>query len=151
MADGDCLVCRKHQDHSLMPGGAIYEDDLLVVAHAGPPVVQDDTYLGYLMLETRRHTPALADLSVEEAMGVGVMAARLAQALQETESAEHVYAFVLGDGVAHFHMHIVPRYPGAPREYYGSRVDEWPDAPRGGSEAITAVCDRLRAWLAAQG
>lgn len=148
MSDQGCVICRKHRGEVMIPGGIVYSDDLFVVGHAGVPDRLEDIYLGYLMIETRRHTPGLDDLAVGEAIGVGVLARRLAQALKATEAAEHVYAFVLGDGVPHFHMHIVPRYPGAPREYYGPRVDDWPDAPRGGLVAITAVCDRVRNWLA---
>jgi hypothetical protein len=44
-------------------------------------------------------------------------------------------------------MPIVPRYPDAPREYWGTRVDEWPHAPRGGSQEIEALCARPRAYL----
>jgi hypothetical protein len=45
------------------------------------------------------------------------------------------------------HVHVLPRYPGAPREYWGVRVDEWPDAPRGGPAEMADVCARLRACL----
>ena len=62
--------------------------------------------------------------------------------------AEHVYAAVIGHGVDHFHMHVIPRYPGTPREYWWTRVDEWPDAPRGGDAEIAALAVRLRAALA---
>jgi diadenosine tetraphosphate (Ap4A) HIT family hydrolase len=58
-----------------------------------------------------------------------------------------VYAFVLGDHVPHLHIHLVPRYPGAPPQYYGVQVDEWPEAPRGGPNEIKALCGRLRAQL----
>jgi len=58
-----------------------------------------------------------------------------------------VYTFVIGDGVPHFHMHVVPRYPGAPREYWGVHVDEWPGAPRGGPPEIVALCARLHLYL----
>jgi len=37
--------------------------------------------------------------------------------------------FILGDGVPHVHVHVIGRYPGAPREYRGPGVDEWPDCP----------------------
>jgi diadenosine tetraphosphate (Ap4A) HIT family hydrolase len=72
---------------------------------------------------------------------------RLARALMETEGAEHVYAFVLGDGVPHVHVHIIGRYPGAPREYWGLRVDQWPDAPDGAEEGIARVADRVCCFL----
>jgi hypothetical protein len=37
--------------------------------------------------------------------------------------------------------------PGGPREYWGPKVDEWPDAPRGGEAEIAPVADRLREYL----
>ena len=48
------------------------------------------------------------------------------------------------------HIHLVPRYPGAPREYWGVHVDEWPDAPHGGPQEMAALCARLRAHLGKQ-
>jgi hypothetical protein len=42
---------------------------------------------------------------------------------------------------------VVPRYPDTPREYWGVRLSQWPDAPRGGIDAITAICNRLRRAL----
>lgn len=61
----------------------------------------------------------------------------------------HVYALVLGDNVPHVHIHLIGRYPGAPREYWGIHTDEWLDAPRGDQAAVEAMCEQLRAWLAA--
>ena len=29
----DCYICRKHRGELLIPGGAIYEDDLLYAGH----------------------------------------------------------------------------------------------------------------------
>jgi len=108
---------------------------------------QSTAYLGYLMAETKRHAPGLADLTDAEAQALGLLVARLSRALKACEGAEHVYAFVLGDGVPHVHVHVVPRYPGAPREYWGVHVDEWPDAPHGGSQEMAALCARLREYL----
>ena len=99
------------------------------------------------MVEPRRHTPGLAELTDEEAQALGLLVARLSRALKESEGAEHVYAFVLGDRVPHLHVHLVPRYPGAPPEYWGVRVDEWPGAPRGDADAVHALCLRLRRYL----
>ena len=55
--------------------------------------------------------------------------------------------FVLGHAVPHLNIWTVPRYPGTPREYWGLRVDAWPQAPRGGSEETAALCERVRANL----
>lgn len=147
MAEQACLVCRKHRGEVRIPGGAIYEDDLVYAGHAGACEDADHVYLGYLMAETKRHTPGLADLTDDEAAAIGLLVARLSRALKATEGAEHVYAFVIGDGVPHLHVHVVPRYPGAPRDYWGVHVDEWPDAPHGGPDAMAAPCERVRAYL----
>ena len=144
----DCFVCQKHRGVISAPGGAIYQDDLVYAGHAQIPAGQATAYLGYLMVEPKRHLPGLGDLNAAEAAALGVLAARLSRALRESEGAEHVYAFVLGDGVRHLHLHLVPRYPDAPRTYWGVRVDEWPDAPRGGPDQVAALVDRLRACLA---
>lgn len=148
----NCFICQKHRGELPIPGGLIYEDDLLVVCHVqfleGDP---NDTYLGYLIIETKRHTPGLAELTAEEAQALGLMASRLARALKVSEGAEHIYQFVLGHHVPHLHVHIAPRYPGAPRQYWGIDVVEWPKAPRGGLPEIEALCERLRGYLQNEG
>lgn len=141
----DCFVCRKHQGEIQVPGGAIYEDELVYAGHLRSD--RGATYLGYLMAEPKRHTPGLAELTDAEAQALGHLLSRLSRALKATEGVEHVYAFVLGDDVAHLHIHLVPRYPGAPRKYWGVHVDEWPDAPHGTSAEISALCNRLRAYV----
>jgi histidine triad (HIT) family protein len=57
----DCFICRKHRGEIVIPGGAIYEDDIVYAGH-----LRIDTYpaySGYLMAETKRHTPGLAELT----------------------------------------------------------------------------------------
>jgi len=148
MSDQECFVCRKHRGKTATPGGPIYRDELLYAGHAEFPAGEDTAYLGYLMAEPSRHTPGLAELTEEEAQALGLLVARLSRALKESEGAEHVYAFVLGDRVPHLHVHLVPRYPGTPPEYWGVRVDEWPYARRGDAAAVEALCLRLRRHLA---
>jgi diadenosine tetraphosphate (Ap4A) HIT family hydrolase len=112
-----------------------------------PAGVAHDAYLGYLFVETRRHVAEFGDLDLAEAASVGRLASRVSRALLQ-EGAEHVYAAVIGHGVDHFHLHLIPRYPGTPREYWWVRLDEWPDAPRGEARDIEALTKRLRARLA---
>jgi histidine triad (HIT) family protein len=140
----DCIICRKQRGEIQVPGGAIYQDDLVYIGHAQISPDQTTTYLGYLFLEPQRHAPGLADLTDSEAQRLGLMVARFSRELKTSLGAEHVYAFVLGDGVPHLHIHLIPRYPGAPREYWGIYVDEWPEAPRGGAEEIARLCAVLR-------
>lgn len=128
-----------------MPGGAIYEDTLIYASHIGQ--AGQSAYLGYLIVETKRHIPGLEDLTNDEAQAVGLLVTRLCRALKACTTAEHIYEFVLGHHVSHLHIHIVPRYPGAPREYWGIHTDEWPDTPRGDEQEIASLCERIRAYL----
>ena len=143
----DCLVCRKHRGEIAVPGGIIYEDDLISISHGQLFGEEKDHYLGHVFVESKRHVPELADLSEQEAQAIGLWISRVAQALLQTEGMQHVYSFFIGDGVPHVHVHVIGRRPGAPREYWGTKVDEWPDAPRGGEAEIAQVADRLRAYL----
>lgn len=147
MDNSDCFVCRKHRGETNTPGVPIFQDVVLYAGHADFPAADEQAYLGYLMVEPRRHVAGLAELTEEESQALGLLLSRLSRALKEVEGAEHVYAFVLGDHVPHLHVHLVPRYPGAPREYWGIHVDEWPDAPRGNATAVEEVCLRLRRYL----
>ena len=129
-----------------MAGGIIHKDELVYAGHILPPDLTD-VYLGYLMVEPKRHVIGLGELTDEEAAALGVLANNLARALKDIEGAEHIYSFVLGHDVPHLHIHLVPRYPGTPAEYWGLRIAQSPVAPRGGFDDITAVCDRLRGAL----
>jgi histidine triad (HIT) family protein len=143
----DDIFSGKHtRDVSAAPGGMIYEDADLLVKHL-PPDETGSAYLGYLILETRRNAGDLGDLTDSEAQKVGLWLSRISRDLRLTLGAEHVYAFVLGDHVPQFHVHIVPRYPDAPPQYYGTHVADWPEAPRGDEQAIATLVTRLRARL----
>lgn len=140
----DCVVCRKHRGELPSPGGAIYEDDLIYVSHAGLWGEEEKHFLGHVFVEPRRHVAELADLTDEEAQAIGLYVSRLARALVNTLDMEHVYSFVFGDGVPHVHVHVIGRYRGTPRDYWGTRVDEWPGAPRGGEDEIVQLAARIR-------
>ena len=143
----DCFVCDKHALGDDAPGGVIHRDQLTYAGHLTPPELTD-VYLGYLIVEPTRHVEGLGALTDEEAAALGRLVNDLAAALRESEGAEHVYSAVLGDAVPHLHIHLVPRYSGTPREYWGLSVVEWPDAPRGGRAEIEAVTARIRGGLA---
>lgn len=147
----DCFVCRKHRHGgALAPGGFVAEDDLVLVSHVVTPDVlgREGTtaYLGHLIVEPRRHAPGLADLTDAEARGVGWWCTQASRALRAA-GAEHVYAAVLGDGVPHLHVHLLPRFPGTPRDYWGTHVTEWPAARRGGAAEIAVLVQELRGYL----
>ncbi|HEV8190204.1 MAG TPA: hypothetical protein VGP82_01785, partial [Ktedonobacterales bacterium] len=62
--------------------------------------------------------------------------------------AEKVYVAFYGEAIPHLRVHLTARYPGTPAQYLCWNVEDWPDAPRGHSEEITALCYKLRMPLA---
>jgi histidine triad (HIT) family protein len=142
----NCFVCDKHRLGDAAQGGVLYEDELVYAWHVhalnGPTA-----YRGWLMVEPKRHAAGLGDLTDGEASAIGRLSNRLARLLKHIESAEHVYAFVLGDEVPHLHVHIAPRYPGTPEEYRGPRLNAWPDAPRVDADGMRTLISRLRGCL----
>lgn len=143
----NCLVCKKQHGITPPPGGAIYEDDLVFASHSFIPQDENNVYLGLLFLEPKRHITGLEELTENESRRIGELIARLSKALKISTGAEHIYCFVLGHHVDHLHFWLIPRYLGTPREFWGLRVDEWPDAPRGGANEIKVLCDRIRGLL----
>ena len=144
----DCLICRKHRGEPPPLGGVLYEDDLVYASHIFLPEGRERVYLGWLVLEPKRHAPGLQDLTEAEAERFGLMQTRIARALQEATGAEHIYAFVLGHHVPHLHLHLAARYPGTPPEYWALQLPEWPDAPLGGEAEVTDLIERMKALLA---
>jgi diadenosine tetraphosphate (Ap4A) HIT family hydrolase len=143
-----CFICEKHLDMSSVPGGAIAEDEHIVVSHlplVTPQGTAESVYLGRLVLEPRRHVEDLGELTDDQAASLGRMAARGSAALRRAAGAEHVYAAVISDAIPHIHLHLLPRYPATPREYWWVRLDEWPDAPMGGADEVAELAERLRA------
>jgi histidine triad (HIT) family protein len=144
-----CFVCRKHADLSHVPGGLVTADELVVVSHLSPRAPGRDgraVYLGQLIVEPR-HAPGLADLTDAEARDVGWWCTQASRALRDVTGAEFVYAAVIGHAVAHLHVHLVPRYPGTPREFWWQRLDEWPEPKLGGEREIADLVSGLRDCL----
>jgi diadenosine tetraphosphate (Ap4A) HIT family hydrolase len=152
----ECFICRKQASGDAFGAGVIYEDDLVFSSHVVPTDGKADAYLGYTFVEAKRHVAGVGELSSDEAAAVGVLINDLGAALRSTEGAEHVYAHVYGDGVPHLHVHLQPRYPNTPVEYWPRRLDDgaiatsltsWPSAPRGGLEAVRAISLRMSTFI----
>lgn len=140
-----CLFCNIQQGLIPAVGGPIYQDELVYAHHfhsgEGP------TYLGHLMLETKRHTPGFADLIPAEAQAIGLLITRLSSALKAGTGAEKVYVVFYGEVTPHLHVHLTARYPDTPVEYLRWNIEDWPGAPRGNVDEIAALCQRLRSIL----
>lgn len=147
MEHPDCLVCQKLRGERLPPGGALYSDEWVYASHAFIPPGQSAAYLGWTIIEIRRHISGLGEMTEAEAQALGLAIQRISRALQQVTGAERIYALVSGHAVDHLHLHLIPRYPGTPKEYDLAKVDEWPEAPRGGEAEIGDLCDRVRAGL----
>ena len=147
LRSAECFVCTKHVLGDAAPGGVLFEDELVYAGHAYPLAEPLLAYRGYLVAEPMRHATGLGDLTDPEAVAMGLLVNRLARALKQVAEAEHVYSFVFGDGLAHLHVVLAPRYAGTPREYWGVRLREWPDAPHVREDEMRTLVARLRAHI----
>ena len=147
MSEPDCFVCQKFRGDVQIAEEVIYDGEMVYACHTFNPDSSALPYLGHLIVQPKRHVPGLAELTESEAQQLALLITRLSRALKASENAEHVYLFVLGHHVEHLHYHVVPRYPGTPREYWGLRMDEWPGAPKGDAQAIADLGARIRAHL----
>jgi diadenosine tetraphosphate (Ap4A) HIT family hydrolase len=147
--DPDCLICRELRGNIAIPGGLIWQDEAAAAFHA-PPLEEQRIprpYLGHLMVVTRRHVGRLGDLDDAEAASVGRISARLARALTNAAGADWVYSAVIGTGEPHFHLHLLPRYPGTPPEVAWYAVDEWEGGRHGAAQEVAEFIDGLRSAL----
>jgi len=75
-----------------VPGGFIFEDDLISISHAQLFREEKDHYLGHVFVESKRHVPELADLTEQEAQAIGLYISRVAKALLQAEGMELIQA-----------------------------------------------------------
>ena len=140
-----CFICEKHKGNYYASKFHVTSSPLVSIYHMFP---QDEkVYLGHTFIETIRHVTGLDKMSIEEASEIGKCQIILRRVFKKYFEAEHVYSFVFGDGVPHLHLHIIPRYIGAPKEYRGTRVDEWDEAPHGNEKETIEFCKLLGEML----
>lgn len=151
LAEPRCFVCDKHRGVVQTPGGCLYEDQLVYASHGAMPEGKSDTYLGTLFVEPKRHAAGLEDLTDLEAQRFGLVVTWLSRALRTSTRAERIYSAVLGHHVPHLHMWLIARYLDTPPEFWGMRVLEWPQAPRGNARAVEELCTKVRDQLSASG
>ena len=144
----NCLICRKHDGLEIVPGGAIYENELFYSGHSWSAEDKTTPYLGSFIVEPKRHIPTWAELNDLEAKDIGRIIRDVSKGLKKGFGAEHVYVFVIGHHIPHLHVWIVPRYPGTPREYWGMELFAWPERPLGDAAAVEKVCGEMRSLFA---
>ncbi|MDK2808859.1 MAG: histidine triad family protein [Clostridiales bacterium] len=137
----DCIICNKHKKNTEL---MIYRDEYVCVCHYISNLEGNNNFLGYYFVEMMRHFDGIQNATEEELYAMIKVTKRLANALIIKFGGERIYTFVTGDGVKHFHEHVVIKHNGTPKEYKACRVDEWPEAPRGGYEDIVALNKEIK-------
>lgn len=146
MTARDCRICAKHRGEGPLGGELVAQLDGFWVYHA-PPGEDGRAPLGYVLIESGRHTPYLDGLSDEEAGALGRLRTRLAAALRAEVAPEYIFAAVLGRGEPHFHEHLVCRHADTPPEIPWHRSDEF--GPRADADDVADLAKRLARRLKA--
>jgi diadenosine tetraphosphate (Ap4A) HIT family hydrolase len=118
-----CLTCRISRGEIPSPGGVIYEDALWQLQHDIEPI----SLVGWLILKPLRHVEAFADLTEDEATTFGPLTRRITRAMTTVLQPAKIYLslYAEGQGFAHLHVHLIPRYPDTPPERRGPRIFEY--------------------------
>jgi diadenosine tetraphosphate (Ap4A) HIT family hydrolase len=124
---GECVFCQIVDGQA--PASVVYSDGTVMAIMDISPIVP-----GHLLVLPKRHAPLMSELAPGEGAACWVIAETMAKALRGSGlRVEGVNLFV-ADGeaafqdVAHFHIHVIPRYGGdgfnltLPPEY-GQPVD----------------------------
>jgi diadenosine tetraphosphate (Ap4A) HIT family hydrolase len=105
---------------------------------------------GSIVVALERHAEGIAELDRTEAEEYGVVAWRLARALQAATDSERVYLAAFGESVPHFHFLAAARTEDVDHALRGPGFVLAKDQMRD-PEAAQAVAERIRAALAADG
>ncbi len=140
-----CGVCAKHKSLEGLPGGIIFENDLVFIAHF--PMGERQPHYGHIIIELKRHITSPRDMTEAEAAEVGLWTQRLSLFLETELTAEHTYLFRIGDITPHLHFHVVPRFNGTPREMWGIYLYENPNSRKASESDILMISEKLRQFI----
>lgn len=105
-----CVFCDIVRGTS--PVSLVYQDDTVVAFMDIQPITQ-----GHMLVVPREHAVLMTDINEPAAMRTFKIARRLADVARHTLGASGINLIVM-DGeaayqdVPHFHIHVIPRYPG---------------------------------------
>jgi diadenosine tetraphosphate (Ap4A) HIT family hydrolase len=136
-----CLICTKHNDPSRQ-SLLVYSDDHWNVFHS-----LDTNILGYFCLEPKRHFLDMSHATAKEAASYGLILHKLMAAIRATVECSRIYTFSLGETVAHYHLHVIPRRTDFPRAYSGRGIMSYPVTPGADLALMEEVCNRVRRRL----
>ena len=106
----DCVFCQIVRGEA--PASFVYQDDAIVGFMDIQPITQ-----GHMLVVPREHAVLMNDVSDQVAMRAFRVARSLAMTARSVFGAGGVNLFVADGEVAfqdvpHFHIHVIPRYPG---------------------------------------
>ena len=143
-----CMFCERLRNPGWLADRLVYEDELFHVSHQLNE--EGQTYLGSVIIQTRRHVHDLAELTEKEAARLGSVITRSSRALKNCTGAGWTYAECFLERYQHVHVIVTARYPSMPKEYIRLSIRKWPDAPMGTRAKVDELSRRLRADMSAE-
>ena len=112
MSEHDCIFCKIIAGE--LPGQIVDQDERTVAFMDINPATR-----GHLLVVPRNHARDLLEIDPEDLAAAALMAQRLAQRVHDRLDANGVNLInsrgsAAWQTVFHFHIHVIPRYPGDP-------------------------------------
>ena len=138
-----CIICDKHRDFASYVGEPLAIKNAVVIAHM--PIVDGQLATkGHLLIEPLRHVTDASELTEDESMAMGLFIRNGIRLVTRELGAEHAYVFRINDKVPHFHVHIVPRHPNTSKEFWETKIMDYPNAPKLNYEEIKTLSSQLK-------
>jgi diadenosine tetraphosphate (Ap4A) HIT family hydrolase len=109
LASPDCKACLALANPAV--SNLVWQNELWTLRHTGAPYAE----LGWMTLHSRRHAPAITQLTDAELRDFGPTAKLICEAITAATGALRVYVATLTESTPHFHAHFAPRYEGGPK------------------------------------
>ena len=127
--EDECLICTKHEGRGSLAGPVAWATEEMVVTHQAP-AADGLGFLGYLLVEPRRHVATWDLLTIDEAQKMATAAWAAARALRTLLDVEGVFTAIIGRQVPHVHQHVFVRHVGTPTDLRWDESPDWGGAPR---------------------
>ena len=126
---------------------AIYRTPYWDVVHA-----YNSSLPGWIVLVTRRHLTAIAEMTAAEAAELGPLLRNVSIALQEITGCVKTYVIQFAEHVdhPHVHFHVVPRMADQPDERRSGKIFGYlgvPTEARVSAEEMNQIATQVRAHL----
>jgi histidine triad (HIT) family protein len=135
----DCVFCKIRDGQ--IPSAKIYEDARTLAFMDINPLTR-----GHCLVATKAHAATVYDAEVEDLKAVMATVKKVAGALRKALNPDGLNLLQANgaaafQSVAHFHMHLIPRWTGDGKGF------DWKVVP-GNREDIMSVADRIRTIFA---